>query len=222
MTGRDNRLWLQFWKDRRTDFHQTAVNKLLIRFWPSVNPPPGGLVFVPLCGKSLDMLWLAKQGYRVIGVELSPIAAKAFSRKPLTGGPPPSRQIQLWQHGDISILCGDFFALLEADLGKIDMVYDRAALTALPEDIRKRYVEHLLGLIPEQVKILLLTAEDYDESSPSDGTLLVDREIDALFSSDFDINLAHAETVLELNAQSPELAAERVEYKVYRLSRRME
>lgn len=54
MTGRDNVLWLQFWRDRRTDFHQQTVNQLLTRFWPSLDPEKGSRVFVPLCGKSLD------------------------------------------------------------------------------------------------------------------------------------------------------------------------
>lgn len=71
MTGCDNVLWLQCWRDRQTAFHQKAVNQLLARFWPSLDLAKGSRVFVPLCGKSLDMIWLAQQGHEVIGVELS-------------------------------------------------------------------------------------------------------------------------------------------------------
>jgi thiopurine S-methyltransferase len=73
-TGRDNHLW----RDSDTDFHQQAVNQLLTRFWQRPQHGRGSRVFVPLCGKSLDMIWLAQRGYEVIGVELSPIAVRAF------------------------------------------------------------------------------------------------------------------------------------------------
>jgi thiopurine S-methyltransferase len=143
MISRDNGLWLQFWRDRRTDFHQKTVNQLLTRFWPRLDPVCGSRVFVPLCGKSLDMIWLAKQGYDVIGVELSPIAVRAFFRENrLQPVRTQMGKFALWKHGKISILCGDFFSLTKSDLGSIDMVYDRAALTALPEDIRRLYVAH--------------------------------------------------------------------------------
>src|SRR5665811_341557 len=144
MTGRDNVLWLQCWRDQRTDFNQKTVNQLLTRFWPSLDLARGIRVFVPLCGKSLDMIWLANQGHEVIGVELSPIAVRAFFRENRLQ--PARRQVgkfTLWKHGRLSILCGDYFSLTKGDLGHIDTVYDRAALTALPEDIRLLYVAHL-------------------------------------------------------------------------------
>lgn len=77
-TDQDNHLWLDFWRDERSDFHQIAVNPLLNKFWPSLKLAHGSRVFVPLCGKSLDMLWLAQQGHEVIGVELSSIAVEDF------------------------------------------------------------------------------------------------------------------------------------------------
>ena len=81
MTGRDNELWQQSWRDKNIDFHQKAVNPHLVRFWSSLGLAAGDRVFVPLCGKSLDMLWLAGQGHTVIGVELSPLAVRAFFRE---------------------------------------------------------------------------------------------------------------------------------------------
>jgi thiopurine S-methyltransferase len=127
--SRDNPLWLQFWRDQRTDFHQQAVNQLLTRFWPNLETVVGGRVFVPLCGKSLDMLWLAEQGHEVIGVELSPVAVKAFFRE--NHLKPSKRRVgnfMLWKAGRISILCGDYFSLRSANLGMIDVVYDRVML----------------------------------------------------------------------------------------------
>ncbi|MFZ2406023.1 MAG: thiopurine S-methyltransferase [Methylobacter sp.] len=221
MTGRDNVLWLQFWRDRRTDFHQRTVNQLLTRFWPSLDPVKGSRVFVPLCGKSLDMIWLAKQGHEVIGVELSPIAVRAFFRENRLK--PVRRQVgkfTLWEHGRLSILCGDYFSLTGSDLGPVDMVYDRAALTALPEDIRCRYIAHLRLIVAKTAKVFLLTAEDAEEKQGSCQAFGVAEEIKTLYSEAYEIDLAHVESVFEINPELPDKLPERIEYKVYRLSGR--
>ncbi len=219
MTSRDNVLWLQSWREQRVDFHQKAVNSFLTRFWPNLELASGCRVFVPLCGKSLDMLWLAEQGHRVIGVELSPIAVAAFFRE---NGLKPSRRrrgrFTLWQHGRISILCGDYFALRQADLGEVDAVYDRAALTALPEDIRKRYVVHLQKIISKTSRIFLLTTEDAADNAPLSQVLGVDEEIASLFSRTFLINLAHIDSVFEPDPDEPTGPARRTEYKLYQLT----
>jgi len=162
MVSRDNPLWLQLWRDRQSDeFHQVSFNKYLTRFWPMLDIPRGSRIFVPLCGKSLDMLWLAEQGYQVIGVELSPIAVKTFFKE---NSLKPVKQrldeFTLWHQGNISILCGDYFSLNQTQLGQIDTVYDRAALTALPDDIRPLYVDHLHTIVSTTTNIFLLTIED--------------------------------------------------------------
>jgi thiopurine S-methyltransferase len=218
MTSRDNGLWLKFWRDKRSDFHQKNVNRLLTRFWPNLNPLAGSRVFVPLCGKSLDMIWLAKQGHEVIGVELSPVAVKAFFRENKLQPVKLKRgQFTLWKHGKISILCGDFFELTRKDLGEIDLVYDRAALTALPDDIRILYVAHMKKILPVTVRMLLLTAEDVDVKDKTDPVLVVDEEINTLFAEDFQIDLTHVESMVEDDFPSCLQSAEPVEYKVYLL-----
>lgn len=221
LTSRDNYLWLQLWRDRTLDFHQEAVNGLLTRFWPKVGGGQGGRVFVPLCGKSLDMIWLAKQGHDVIGVELSPIAVRSFFKENHLK-PVKRRQgkFTLWTHGNISILCGDFFALDKTDLGCVDMVYDRAALTALPEDIRKHYVSHMHEVVPKAADIFLLTIEDAEEGETLEHSQGVDVEVEALYVENFDIRLAHVESLFELDPESPDQSPKRAEYKVYRLNSR--
>ena len=221
MTGRDNGLWLQCWRDRRTDFNQTVVNQLLTRFWPGLDLVRGSRVFVPLYGKSLDMIWLVEQGHEVIGVELSPIAVRAFFRE--NHMQPARRKVGkfvLWQHGRLGILCGDYFSLTLADLGQIDTVYDRAALTALPEDIRGLYVAHLRLIVPETANVFLLTTEDAEETETPSQVFGIAEEIKTLYSEGFEIDLAHVESVFELDPESPDQAPGRTEYKVYRLSTR--
>ncbi|MCM2319592.1 MAG: thiopurine S-methyltransferase [Pseudomonas sp.] len=219
MSGRDNLLWLQLWRERRTDFHQRTVNRLLTGFWPTLGLPRGSRIFVPLCGKSLDMLWLAEQGHEVVGVELSPLAVRAFFRENRLQ--PVRRQqgeLTLWQHGNIRILCGDYFALTEADLGPIDTVYDRAALTALPAEVRTLYVAHLRRIVPATATVFLLTIEDAEENATLEQARGVDDEVAALYADGFEITLAHVESVLETDPQAPEQEPQRAEYKVYRLA----
>lgn len=223
MSSRDNQLWLQSWRAHRTDFHQNTVNQLLTRFWPSLDLPHGSRVFVPLCGKSLDMIWLAEQGHQVIGVELSPVAVKAFFQENCLE--PVRRRIgkfTLWEHGGISILCGDYFSLAKADLGAVDTVYDRAALTALPEDIRGLYVAQLKLIIPQTTEVFLLTTEDAEENDSLATALGVDKEIKALYAEGYEIDLAHVESVFELDPDLPDMPPSRAEYKVYRLSGRID
>ncbi len=219
MLSRDNGIWLQFWRDKRTDFHLAKVNPLLSLCWPRLPPTDGNRVFVPLCGKSLDLLWLAKQGHEVIGVELSPVAVKSFFRE---NKMTPSKQkigaFTRWRHGKISILCGDYFSLTLKDLGAVDMVYDRAALTALPEDVRRHYVTHLKKLLPHNAKMLLLTAEDVDPMASPMQAPAVDDELMRLFCEDFHIDLIHVASEQANHATLLNEQTEAIEYKAYLLA----
>lgn len=217
--GQDNHLWLKFWRDERTDFHQSAVNPLLSKFWSSLELAHGSRIFVPLCGKSLDMIWLALQGHEVIGVELSPVAVEDFFRE--NGLKPVIRQMgqfTLWSDGKLNILCGDYFALTKADIGQIDTVYDRSALTALPEKIRSLYVAQLRQLVPNTARIFLLTIEDAAENATMKQANGVDEEINTLYSGGFEIDLAYVESMFEHDPDLPDQPSKRAECKVYRLS----
>lgn len=217
----DNHLWLEFWRDQRTDFHQSVVNPLLSKFWPELGLPQGSRVFVPLCGKSLDMLWLAQQGHEVIGVELSPVAVEDFFRE--SGLLPTQQQVggsTLWRAGKISILCGDYFALTQSDIGIIDTVYDRSALTALPEEIRGLYVAQLSRIVSDTAEVFLLTVEDAAENATMKQATGVDDEITSLYTTGFNIELTYVESVFEADPKSVSLPDIHAEYKVYRLTTR--
>jgi thiopurine S-methyltransferase len=83
-------------------------------------------------------------------------------------------------------LCGDYFALTPADVGLFDTVYDRAALTALPENIRSLYVSQLRLLRLTSSQVFLLTIED----AAFNLAIAVDEEIKALYADGFEIDLA--------------------------------
>jgi thiopurine S-methyltransferase len=212
---RDNPLWLQLWNDSDIEFHQLTVNTLLIKYWPLFDAKFGSRVFIPLCGKSLDMIWLAEQGHHVIGIELSPIAVEAFF---IENGLTPHKQQQkhytLWQYQRITILCGDFFSLNAEDIGEIDSVYDRAALTALPEDLRQPYVDHMQTLIPNSCNMFLLTVEDIEQSTV---TTAIDAEISSLYGDHYRIELACVENAMGLKPTLKNVMHD-TEYKLYELS----
>jgi thiopurine S-methyltransferase len=215
----DNELWQQCWRDRETGFHQRTVNANLIRFWPGLALAPTDRVFVPLCGKSLDLLWLAKQGHPVIGVELSPIAVRAFFKESRMQ-PARSKQGKFtrWQSGRIDILCGDFFDLSAADLGNITVVFDRASLTALPEEIRRAYLAHLRKILPDRCRIFLLTTEEPEDGETQDQPFAIADEITSLYAQAFDIRLRHVESIFEPAPDRPVEQLARVEHKVYLLT----
>ncbi|SON79850.1 putative Thiopurine S-methyltransferase [Xanthomonas phaseoli pv. phaseoli] len=141
----DTDFWLQRWHDGQTGFHQDEVMPLLQKHWPALQLPHAARVLVPLCGKTLDMHWLAAQGHRVLGVELSPLAVTQFFAE--AGLQPQRHTSSAGEHfiaGPIEIICGDAFALDRSVLADCMAVYDRAALVALPAELRRQYLHTTL------------------------------------------------------------------------------
>ena len=190
----DNSRWLEMWRNDQTDdFHQTAVNPLLKQFWHHQKPDKNCRVLVPLCGKSLDMLWLAEQGHSVIGVELSPVAAKAFFKENnLKVKKSRHGNFTCWRSGNIVIWCGDFFSLQTQQLGHIDIVFDRASLTALHENVREQYVAQLRAIIDSEASVFLLTVEDIAKATRQHKSH-IDDEIVSLYGRYFEIELTHVQ-----------------------------
>jgi thiopurine S-methyltransferase len=148
--------WLTRWQNGEIGFHSKETHPFLSEFWPQL--PACKRVFVPLCGKSLDMQWLCEQGLAVLGVELSELAVKDFF-KSTNQQPEISQQgaLQSWKAEGVAILCGDFFSLTAVDVTGCDVIYDRAALIALPPELRIRYVETIKRLFPVGTRMLLVT-----------------------------------------------------------------
>jgi thiopurine S-methyltransferase len=157
--------WLQRWKEGRIGFHDAEVNPRLVEhawvFDEAVR------VLVPLCGKSVDLEWLVVHGAEVVGIDLSELAAQAFfAERGLTPEVRPERAFTRYQHGNLAILVGDFFAANSEELGSFDGVYDRAAMIALPAELRARYTAHLQTLLTPKAKLLLVTLHYDAEGGP--------------------------------------------------------
>ena len=152
--------WLERWREARTGFHQDVPTPLLLKHWDAVGVAPGSRVFVPLAGKSLDMAWFASQGYQVLGAELSPLAVAQFFEG--QGIEPSVRgQADGVHHvaGPIELVQGDVFALDGGGIASCAAVFDRAAIIALPPEMRARYVREVYGKLPSGCRGLLITLE---------------------------------------------------------------
>lgn len=191
--------WHEKWETNELGFHQDDYNPPLRRHWHSLDVPADGRVFVPLCGKSMDMLWLAGQGHSVLGVELSEIAARSFFKEhDLDAARDEVGPFTRYKSGRIQILCGDFFLLTPELLQDVVAVFDRASLIALPADMRTRYVDKLKSLLRPAVKTLLITLTYKDGQINPPPYRVLDEEVMTLYRPWSEINfLETADTVVK-------------------------
>jgi thiopurine S-methyltransferase len=204
-TQMEREFWLERWEKEEIGFHQNEINPYLSQYWQDLHLAHDSTVFVPLCGKSLDMLWLRKQGHRVLGVELSPIAVEAFFRE---NGYTPQHAardgFETCEADGIRILCGDFFNLQQSDMAQVGAVYDRASLVALPPEMRERYARHLVSILPAGTQILLITF-DYPQAEMSGPPFAVSvEEVGALYREHAELRLL---AQLDTLAQNPRFKA---------------
>lgn len=158
----DADFWRERWRTGQLGFHQTEVNAHLAAHYAKLTcAPPAGTparILVPLCGKSVDLAYLAGRGHEVIGIELVQTAADAFFEEQgrtaqVTRDGPHTRL----SDGNVEIVVGDFFDLTPAELGTFDGIWDRAALVALPPELRARYAPHLASFVERGARLLLVT-----------------------------------------------------------------
>lgn len=211
--------WLERWQKSEIGFHQTDINGHLQNFWPHLNPIPGSTVFVPLCGKSRDMLWLRQQGHAVLGVEISPIAVNDFFAEnglPATVG--QQNNHNRWQYDGITLLEGDFFKLTRQDAENVSHVFDRASLVALPPELRGDYARHLKAILPCHANVLLV-AFDYNQAEMDGPPFSVSlAEIQALYRQHYGIKHLHVQDILDDYPPFRERGLRGLQENVYLLS----
>jgi thiopurine S-methyltransferase len=183
-----------------------------------LDAPPGSEVFVPLCGKSLDLLWLYQQGHKILGVEVSELAVDSFfSENGLTYNRFEKDGFQYYQVERLAILQGDFFNLTADHLKDVQGVFDRASLVALPIDLRQRYSQHLKNILPDQVKFLLVTFE-YDQEQMNGPPFSVNEaEVLALYQETYEIKRLLTQDVLDSYPQFRSAGLTSLQEKAYLL-----
>lgn len=208
--------WQARWQDNRIGFNQPKINPLLTKHFTALNLSVSSRVFVPLCGKSIDMAWLAGQGYDVVGVELVETAVQAFFTE--HNIKPTIMQNAAAEHADypdikcyqgqlsgqtIELWVADIFTLTPEDIGRVDAVYDRAALIALPANMRLKYSEQVRQLNNSAPQCLLTL--NYDQSERNGPPFSISPEqVQQYYGSHYQIAELEGEPSI-LNA-APELA----------------
>lgn len=195
----DHAFWIERWQKGQIGFHRNDVNGMLLRHHALLGA--GSRVLVPLCGKSLDMGWLAAQGHEVVGIELSRIAVDAFFAEHGLQPQVERRGGHLrFRAGAVEILCGDLFGIGTADVGAVTAWYDRAALIALPEAMRGRYVGHMAQLLQPGARGLLVTLDYAPPVIPGPPFPVGESEVRARCAGRFSVTLLERNEVL---AQEP-------------------
>ena len=176
-------IWESRWQEGRIGFHLPQVNTYLIRFSEHLLKSEPENIFVPLCGKTLDLPWLANRTKKVVGVEMVSQAVEEFyAENEISYSIQPAGKLQLFQNDSIDIFQGDFFDLTQEKTGLFEAIYDRGSIVALASSERQKYVEHLLSFLAPGGRILLITLE-YDQEQMSGPPFSVaDAEIEMLFS----------------------------------------
>ena len=207
----DADFWHDMWASGEVGFHQKQINAFLETHWPEFQVAAGCEVLVPLCGKSLDMLWLKSQGHSVLGVELSQKALDEFlAENNLQAQEVTHSHYCGYEFDDMRLFCGDFFQLSKADCQKVKAVYDRAALIALPAKMREKYVAHIRSLLPKGSKILLVTMEYEQTLMQGPPFAVMQTEVEKLYQGVADIKY--------LSSEMFERKGHQVEEKVYQIT----
>lgn len=155
--------WHKRWADGEIGFHEGQANDMLVAHFKDLHTAQNARIFVPLCGKTRDIHWLLSQGRRVAGAELNETAVtELFAELGVTPDITPCGGLTKYSAENIDIFQGNLFDLTADDLGPVDAVYDRAAMVALPADMRKKYAAHLVDIT--NAAPMLLLAFDYDQN----------------------------------------------------------
>lgn len=192
----DGEFWRSRWQSGKTAFHRSEHHPLLERYVGRF--PSGGRILVPLAGKTLDMRYLRARGHSVVGVELVEAAVEQFYAEAgweaeisRTGAHP------VYRAEEVELHVADMFHTTPGQLGRINGVYDRAALIALPPVMRARYAAHLAGLLPGHVGVLVITLEYNAREMQGPPFSVPVAEVEAIFGGPFEVFRLESNDALE-------------------------
>lgn len=191
----DTKFWHNKWKTNDLGFHQTEANPLLVKHFSELSLATGSRIFLPLCGKTLDISWLLSRGVRVAGAELSKLAVEQLFTE-LGVQPEISRagETDHYQAENIDIFAGDIFDLSGKEIGPVDAVYDRAALVAFPEKTRQRYAAFMTEITNRAPQLLI--CYEYDQSVMEGPPFSIsDREVDSHYGKVYELKLLEVSDV---------------------------
>ena len=213
--------WHEKWEAQQVGFHLKSINPLLKTHWSKLNLPSNTRVFVPLCGKSLDMCFLAQLGHQVIGCELSDIAVQQFFKENrLNYKVSGENGHHCYSANLITIYQGDFFSIPTNQPKAYQGFYDRASLIAWPDEMRESYAKKLASLLTSGARGLLISLDYPQELKDGPPFAVSDDWINRHLSKDFEIELLSSKDVLEDNAKFVDKGVPWLTESVYKLVRK--
>jgi thiopurine S-methyltransferase len=188
----EHSFWHNKWENNQIGFHEPQGNALLLAHASTLLKAANPRIFVPLCGKSKDVGWLASKGCEVVGAELSAIAiTQLFDDLNITPKVTKLEHTTVYQGLNITVFQGDIFALSASDIGNITGIYDRAALVALPQSLRERYGAHIRA-ITDNAPQLLITFEYDQRQLPGPPFSVNEALVSSLYNDYYEITLLSA------------------------------
>jgi thiopurine S-methyltransferase len=212
--------WHDRWRKGQIGFHQSAVDRHLPRYWPDLGLAAASRVFVPLCGKSLDLLWLRERGHAVVGIDLSAVALESFW---MENGIAAKRRtlddLEVYEAANLQLYSGDLFALTPQLLGPVSAVYDRAALIAWTPEQRAAYVAHITMLTTPGTQTLLITME-YTQAEMAGPPFSVGADdVESLYAQHHSIRALDRQDILANEARLRSRGLTQLHEACYRLTR---
>ena len=192
----ENSLWLERWKNREIGFNQEEPNPFMLQYFKKLNLKEGSRILVPLCGKTIDISWLLAEGYVVVGIELSETAVvELFEELDIVPNISKIEEHTLYSTENLNIFVGDIFKVSSEVIGKIDAIYDRAALVALTKELRIEYTTHLKNITNKAPQLLLCF--EYDQSLMNRSPYSVDEdEVNSHYKEHYELELLTREEIL--------------------------
>lgn len=178
----ESSFWHNCWERNLLGFHQHDVHPLLINNFTHLLSPSDRHVFVPLCGKTQDMVYLA-QYLQVTGSELSEIACRDFFvGNEIEFDQQTVGEFVRYSAEQLTLCQGDFFKLSANAIDKVDWIYDRAALIAMPPAMQEKYVKHLQHFFTANTRLFLITVEFPSEQLSGPPFSISGDDVKRLFS----------------------------------------
>ena len=191
--------WHEYWsRSEKPGFHEEKVNKYLEKYLDRFRLERGAGIFVPLCGKAVDMAWLAQRGFNVTGVELSETAVRSFYDESGIDFEIEQRgPFKLFRSEHVTIYNGNFIDLTAADLTDCKMVYDRASMVAIEAENRASYCAHMLRIMPSAVPMLVIVLEYDQQVMTGPPFSVVVAEVRSYYSQQYQLIELESEELIE-------------------------
>uniref|UniRef100_S4R8E2 thiopurine S-methyltransferase n=2 Tax=Petromyzon marinus TaxID=7757 RepID=S4R8E2_PETMA len=192
--------WQGAWQRRQIGFHDPNVHEKLIKYLDAMRSGRAKLrVFLPLCGKAVDMKWLADLGHEVVGVEgVESAIVEFFSEQNVefrrqTVPSLPDGELFQSLDGKMSVYRCDFFNFTSAVAGRFDAMWDRGGLVAINASDRERFAAIMTDLMAPGCRYLLDTFNYNDLTFKGPPHYVPESEIRALYGERCDVELLESD-----------------------------